>query len=615
MCGIVGAVSNRPIANLLIEGLKRLEYRGYDSSGIAVVDQDHQLSRTRMVGKVKELEKALQAHPLLGGTGIAHTRWATHGVPSEANAHPFVSNDEFALVHNGIIENYAVLKEKLQAAGYIFHSETDTEVAVHLIHQHFTNTQDLLTAVRATIKELHGAYALGIISRRDPGRLIAVRQGSPLVIGKGQGENFLASDPLALLSVTNDFMYLEDDDIADITLAGIDIYGADNQLVNRDVHHLAIQQESFERGQYRHYMQKEIMEQPDAISSCLEGRVVKDHILPAIFGPKAEAIFPQVEHVQLIACGTSHHAAMVARYWIESLVGIPCSVEVASEFRYRDIATSKNSLYVTLSQSGETADTLAALRMAKKMSYLSTLAICNVPGSSMTREADLHFLTRAGVEIGVASTKAFVTQLTALFMLALSLRRSSVTCAKDPALDSELTHQLLHLPAAIEEVLHQDHAIANWATEFTKKEHALFLGRGTLYPIALEGALKMKEISYIHAEGYPSGELKHGPLALVDANMPVIATAPNDALLEKTLSNLQEVQARSGELFILTDQAELFKQGAFAAAHVIEMPSIHPLLTPILYAVPLQMLAYHVAVLKGTDVDQPRNLAKSVTVE
>ncbi len=613
MCGIVGAVAKRPVANLLIEGLKRLEYRGYDSSGMAVVDAEQQLSRIRMVGKVKELETAQQRHPLLGGTGIAHTRWATHGAPSEKNAHPFVSHDEFALVHNGIIENYAVLKEKLQADGYEFHSETDTEVAVHLIHQHFSKTNDLLKAVRATIQELHGAYALGIISRQEPGRLIAVRQGSPLVIGKGQGENFLASDPLALLSVTNHFIYLEDDDIADITQENIQIYGANNQVIQREVHHLGIQQESIERGQYRHYMQKEIMEQPDAIASCLEGRVSKENILPAIFGPKAESLFPNVKHVQMIACGTSYHAAMVARYWIESLVGIPCSVEVASEFRYRKMAVSSDSLYVTLSQSGETADTLAALRLAKKMNYLSTLAICNVPGSSMTREADLHFLTRAGVEIGVASTKAFITQLTALFMLALSLRRSQH--AEREELDVVLTQQLLHLPAAIESVLHQDEAIANWSTAFTQKDHALFLGRGALYPIALEGALKMKEISYIHAEGYPSGELKHGPLALVDANMPVIATAPNDALLEKTMSNLQEVQARSGELFILTDQAELFQHGAFSGAHVIAMPSIHPLLTPILYTIPLQMLAYHVAVLKGTDVDQPRNLAKSVTVE
>lgn len=612
MCGIVGAVAKRPVAKMLVDGLKKLEYRGYDSAGVAVIDAEQQLKRLRVVGKVKELENAMQQHPMQGHTGIAHTRWATHGAPSENNAHPFVSHDEFALVHNGIIENHSALRDQLREQGYEFHSETDTEVVVHLIHHHFSKSNDLLKAIRATIAELKGAYALGIISKQHPNRIFAVRHGSPLVIGKGNGENFIASDPLALLSETQDFIYLEDNDVADISLAEIKIYDHDQKSVKRDAHTLAITNDAVERGEYRHYMKKEIMEQPDAIASCLEGRLTEDHVLPGIFGHKAEAVFANVEHIQLIACGTSYHAALVARYWIESLANIPCSVEIASEYRYRDIAQTKNSLFVALSQSGETADTSAALRLAKKMDYLSTLVICNVPGSSMTREAELSFLTRAGVEIGVASTKAFVTQLTALFLLALSLRRAKQNSSE---LEKELTAALKHLPVLVEKVLQQDASVASWAKSFTDKQHAIFIGRGALYPIALEGALKMKEISYIHAEGYPSGELKHGPLALVDTNMPVIATAPGDALLEKSLSNLQEVRARGGRLYVLTDQVQHMHQDAFADAHVIAMPSIHPLLAPILYTVPLQILAYHVAVLKGTDVDQPRNLAKSVTVE
>ena len=612
MCGIVGAVAKRPVAKLLVDGLKKLEYRGYDSAGIALIDAQHQLKRLRVVGKVRELESAMHPHPPQGHTGIAHTRWATHGVPTEQNAHPFISHDEFALVHNGIIENHATLRDELLSEGYQFNSETDTEVVVHLIHRNFLQSDDLLSAIRKAVDELKGSYALGILSKRHPGRLIAVRHGSPLVIGKGQGENFLASDPLALLSLTQQFVYLEDNDLADITLDSMSIYDHKHEIVNREMHTLNIQQDATERGEYRHYMKKEIMEQPDAITSCLEGRITSEHVLPAIFGPKADAIFANVEHVQLTACGTSYHAALVARYWIESLANIPCTVEVASEYRYRDIAQSQNSLFVTLSQSGETADTLAALRLAKKMGYLSTLAICNVPGSTMTREADLQFLTRAGIEIGVASTKAFVTQLVSLFLLALTLRHIH---RKDGALETELMSQLQHLPALVEKVLHQDAAIATWAKAFTNKEHAIFIGRGTLYPIALEGALKMKEISYIHAEGYPGGELKHGPLALVDNNMPVITTVPGDALLEKTMSNLQEVRTRGGKLYVLTDQIHLFHQDAFADSHIIAMPTIHPSLAPILYSIPLQLLAYHVAVLKGTDVDQPRNLAKSVTVE
>lgn len=612
MCGIVGAVAKRPVANLLIDGLKKLEYRGYDSAGLAVIDAEHHLHRLRVVGKVKELELALQEHAMVGNTGIAHTRWATHGVPSERNAHPFTSHDEFALVHNGIIENHASLRDSLLQDGYKFSSETDTEVVVHLIHKNFSKTNDLLQAVRAAISELRGAYALGIISRQHPNRLIAVREGSPLVIGKGQGENFIASDPLALLSLTQQFIYLEDNDLADITLDDITIYNKGLNKVTREQHSLSINQDAVERGEYRHYMKKEIMEQPDAISACLEGRVITEYVLPAIFGPNTEEIFAKTEHVQFVACGTSYHAAMVARYWVEALANIPCSVEVASEFRYRDIATSTNTLFVTLSQSGETADTLAALRLAKKMGYLSTLAICNVANSSMTREADLQFLTRAGVEIGVASTKAFVTQLTSLFLLVLALRRKRKDSEQQ---DLELITELRHLPALVEKVLQQDAAIATWAKAFTHKEHAIFIGRGVLYPIALEGALKMKEISYIHAEGYPSGELKHGPLALVDNSMPVISTIPGNHLLEKSLSNLQEVRARGGKLYVLTDQVNVFHGDTFADAHIIAMPTVNYYLTPILYTIPLQLLAYHVAVLKGTDVDQPRNLAKSVTVE
>lgn len=612
MCGIVGAVAKRPVAKLLVDGLKRLEYRGYDSAGLAVINADRQLKRLRVAGKVRELEALLVAEPLNAHLGIAHTRWATHGVPSEKNAHPFVSNDKFALVHNGIIENHAGLREKLKNEGYEFHSETDTETVVHLLHYHYAKSNDLMVAVRSTVAELEGAYALGIFSTDFPDRVIGVRQGAPLVVGKGQGENFLASDPLALLSETNQFVYLEDYDIVDISLNDVKIYDKQGANINRDTHTLSITSDSVERGEYRHFMKKEIMEQPDAVASCLEGRIAKNHVLPAIFGPKAETVFPQVEHIQFVACGTSYHAALVARYWIESLVGIPCTVEVASEYRYRGIAESKNSLFVTLSQSGETADTLAALRLAKKMNYLSTLVICNVPGSTMMRESDLNILTRAGVEIGVASTKAFVTQLSALFMLTLTLMRIR---SKDAALEKELTEQLQHLPALIRDVLHKDDELKEWAKSFVAKQHALFLGRGSLYPIALEGALKMKEISYVHAEGYPSGELKHGPLALVDDHMPIVATLPHDHLLEKALSNLQEVRARSGKLFVLTDQMDLLNKDGFDGSHVIAMPSAHPFLTPILYTIPLQLLAYHVAVLKGTDVDQPRNLAKSVTVE
>jgi glucosamine--fructose-6-phosphate aminotransferase (isomerizing) len=610
MCGIVGAVAERNVEKILIEGLKRLEYRGYDSAGLAVIDIGKELQRVRAKGKVRELELALGKTSVRGSSGIAHTRWATHGAPSEHNAHPLISTDEIAIVHNGIIENHDSLREKLIALGYQFTSETDTETVVHLLHYHYKQSQDLLTATQATVKELEGAYALGILSKREPDRLIAVRHGSPLVIGKGIGENFIASDPLALLPVIQQFIYLEDNDIADLSRGAIVIY-ADGIPVERKLHTLEMNNDMVDRGEYRHYMSKEIAEQSHAISACLDGRLSKTSVLDSAFGLPAKALFQKTKHIQLIACGTSYHAAQVARYWIEALAGIPCSVEVASEFRYRKTVVQADSLFVCLSQSGETADTLAALRLAKKIGYLATLAICNVPESSLVREADLSFMTRAGTEIGVASTKAFTTQLCALLMLTLSLGRQH---GLSEATEAHLVTELLGLPKVIGTVLKLDAAIAQLATRFSDKQHALFLGRGSLYPIALEGALKLKEISYIHAEGYPAGELKHGPLALVDKNMPVIAVAPHDDLLEKIKSNLHEVRARGGELYVFTDNVKGVGENT-VGTHIIEMPHVDPILAPIVYTIPLQLLSYHVAVLKGTDVDQPRNLAKSVTVE
>lgn len=608
MCGIVGAVAKRSIKQILLDGLKRLEYRGYDSAGLAILNSKHQLERLRTQGKVCELENLVAKSHIDGNTGIAHTRWATHGAPSEENAHPLMSYNEIALVHNGIIENHEELKTFLLAKGYQFDSATDTETVVHLLHFYLQETGDLLKATQQTVAKLEGAYALGIIAARFPERLIAVRHGSPLVIGKGNHENFFASDPLALLSTTKQFIYLEEGDIADISLTSIDIYDATGKSISRKIHQVNLSLNSMDRGKFRHYMLKEIYEQPQATLTNLEGRLGKDTILESAFGLPAKKIFQEVQHVQLIACGTSYHAAMVARYWLESLAGIPCSVEVASEFRYRKTVVPPNSLFVTLSQSGETADTLAALRLAKKIGYLSTLAICNVPESSLIRESDLHFMTRAGVEIGVASTKAFTAQLTALLMLTIVLGRHH---QMSPETERHLVTELRKLPQALEQALALDKTISQLANHFIHKEHTLFLGRGALYPIALEGALKLKEISYIHAEGYPAGELKHGPLALVDKNMPVIVVAPNDELLEKLKSNLHEVRARGGELYVFTDSVKSSDNGI----HIIEMPSIDKTLAPIVYTTPLQLLAYHVAVLKGTDVDQPRNLAKSVTVE
>ncbi|EKD55189.1 MAG: hypothetical protein ACD_60C00025G0086 [uncultured bacterium] len=611
MCGIVGAVAKRNIENFLVEGLKKLEYRGYDSAGLAIINPAHQLQNLRTKGKVRELAEALAASKVNGTTGIAHTRWATHGAPSEENAHPLTSHNQFSLVHNGIIENHAVLRKKLMGEGYQFSSETDSETIVHLLHFHYQKKPDLLYSIRQTIKELEGAYALGIVSSLHPEHVFAVRSGSPLVIGQSSSENFFASDPLALLSMTKQFIYLEDGDIADITSHSIDIYAADEKLVKRKAHQLELNLDATDRGEYRHYMGKEIFEQPAAISAHLEGRIIKDAILDTLFGFPAEEIFKKVEHVQLVACGTSYHAGMVARYWLESMANIPCAVEVASEYRYRKTVVPKNSLFVTLSQSGETADSLAALRLAKKMGFLSSLCICNVPESSLVRESDFHFMTRAGSEIGVASTKAFTTQLTALLLLTLSLGRHT----KLPrASEKHIVNQLQQLPELIKSTLLINDAVAKLAHKFIDKHHALFLGRGALYPIALEGALKLKEISYIHAEGYPAGELKHGPLALVDKNMPVIALAPKNDLFEKIKSNLHEVHTRGGELFIFTDDPSLMEKKD-TTIHIIEMPAVDPLLLPISYTIPMQLLAYHVAVLKGTDVDQPRNLAKSVTVE
>lgn len=609
MCGIVGAIAERNVSRLLVDGLKRLEYRGYDSAGLAVTNSQNKLERLRTQGKVRELENLLLNQSLVRGkSGIAHTRWATHGIPSEQNAHPLISNDEFVLVHNGIIENHDQLKIFLIDKGYVFHSETDSETIVHLLHYHYQSTPDFLKATQKTIAALEGAYALGIMSTHEPDTLIAVRHGSPLVIGMGTGENFFASDPLALLQVTKQFTYLEDGDVAVVKRNIVQIYDANDFIVERKTKQLDMNADMTERGEYRHYMCKEIFEQPQSIVTNLEGRLGKNTLFDNAFGLQANAIFKQVQQIQFIACGTSYHAAMVARYWIEALAGIPCSVEVASEFRYRKTVVKPNTLFVTLSQSGETADTLAALRLAKKSGYLSTLAICNVPESSLIRESECHFMMRAGVEIGVASTKAFTTQLTALLMLTIAIGKQHHMQAN---VEQHLVAELQKLPAIVKSVLELNPIIAQMATQFVDKEHALFLGRGALYPIALEGALKLKEISYIHAEGYPAGELKHGPLALVDKNMPVVVIAPNDELLEKLKSNLHEVRARGGELYVFTDTVKTSDPGI----HIIEMPSVDSILAPIVYTIPLQLLAYHVAVLKGTDVDQPRNLAKSVTVE
>ena len=615
MCGIVGAVAERNVTAILLEGLKRLEYRGYDSAGVAVFTNDEKLERMRRPGKVSELELALEAEPLVGRLGIAHTRWATHGAPCERNAHPHFSGD-LAVVHNGIIENHEALREQLKALGYVFTSDTDTEVIAHLLNHKLKDLQDLTVALKATVKELHGAYGLAVISADQPDRLVAARSGSPLVIGLGLGENFLASDQLALRQVTDRFMYLEEGDIAEIRRDSVHIWDVDGKAVERETVQYRDGAEAADKGEFRHFMLKEIHEQPSVVQRTLEGRLSPNGVLVQAFGPQAAELFAKVRNVQIVACGTSYHAGMVARYWLEELAGIPCQVEVASEFRYRKVVVQPDTLFVSISQSGETADTLAALRNAKELSreeggYLASLAICNVGISSLVRESDLTLLTQAGREIGVASTKAFTTQLVGLLLLTLSLGQVRGTLAE--GVEATLVEELRRLPTRLGEALAMDSTVEKIAELFAEKNHTLFLGRGAQFPVAMEGALKLKEISYIHAEAYPAGELKHGPLALVDNDMPVVTVAPNNELLEKLKSNLQEVRARGGQLIVFADEQAGMTNGE--GTHVVHMPHIHDILSPILYTIPLQLLSYYVAVLKGTDVDQPRNLAKSVTVE
>ena len=610
MCGIIGAVAERDVVPILLEGLRRLEYRGYDSAGVALIDEHSSIARVRALGKVAKLEAAIADTPIKGSMGIAHTRWATHGKPSESNAHPHICRRKVAVVHNGIIENHELLRARQLKDGYAFTSETDTEVIVHQIHQYLDQGKGLFDAVRATVDDLDGAYALGVIASAEPGRMVATRRGSPLVIGVGIGEHFIASDVAALLPVTQRFIFLEDGDTADISKETLTIYDEGGNVVDRPLKISELNADAVERGHYRHYMLKEIFEQPRAIAETLEGRISKDRVLDEAFGLGAGKIFDGIKGVHIIACGTSYHAGMVAKYWLESIAQVPCSVEVASEFRYRHPIARKNSLIVSISQSGETADTLAALQEAKKLGFGPSLAICNVPESSIIRESDLCLMTRAGPEIGVASTKAFTTQLVALMLLVIVLgRRSGMSVQTELA----LTEQLRSLPGRIEEVLGLDSDIKELAEFFANKENALFLGRGAQYPVAMEGALKLKEISYIHAEAYPAGELKHGPLALIDADMPVISVAPNNELLEKLKSNLQEVHARGGELIVFADERAGVEPGE--NMRVITVGETEDPIAPIVYTVPLQLLSYYVAVLKGTDVDQPRNLAKSVTVE
>ena len=610
MCGIVGAVAQRDVAEILINGLHRLEYRGYDSAGVAVVDPNHELHRVRCLGKVKALDEAVAVKPLIGGTGIAHTRWATHGEPSEANAHPHTSGN-FAVVHNGIIENHEELRELLKSRGYVFNSQTDTEVIAHLVNWEMRTASTLLEAVQKTVKQLTGAYGMVVLDREHPEHLVAARSGSPLVIGLGIGENFLASDQLALLSVTRRFIYLEEGDIAEITRRTVDIYDTNGQKVEREVHESNLENDAAEKGKFRHFMQKEIYEQPNALINTMEGRILHNNVIVDAIGNGASEILEKVEHIQIVACGTSYNAGMTARYWFEALAGVSCDVEIASEFRYRKFVTRPNSLLVTISQSGETADTLAALRLAKEKGYMAALTICNVSSSSLVRESDLAFMTRAGVEVGVASTKAFTTQLAALLMLVTAIGKVKGNISNEQ--EVEIVKALQSLPAEVEKALAFDKDIETLAEDFAEKNHALFLGRGEFYPIAMEASLKLKEISYIHAEAYAAGELKHGPLALIDADMPVIVVAPNNELLEKVKSNIEEVRARGGQLYVFAD-----KEAGFTPSEgmkIITMPKVNEIIAPIFYTVPMQLLSYHVALIKGTDVDQPRNLAKSVTVE
>lgn len=610
MCGIVGAVAQRDIAEILVEGLRRLEYRGYDSAGVAIVDQDNNLQRVRSLGKVKELANAVETEQPVGGTGIAHTRWATHGEPSQANAHPHVSGD-IAVVHNGIIENHEMLRELLQQRGYIFQSQTDTEVIAHLVEWELRSADSLLDAVQKTVAQLEGAYGTVVLNRLEPGKLIVARSGSPIVIGLGVGENFLASDQLALLNVTRRFMYLEEGDVAEITRRDVSVFDINGKPVTREVTESNAEHDAADKGKFRHFMQKEIFEQPVALTNTMEGRLTANRVITESIGVNAAEILEKVEHIQIIACGTSYNAGMTARYWFESLAGVSCDVEIASEFRYRKFVTRPNSLLITLSQSGETADTLAAMRLAKEKGYMAVMTICNVAGSSLVRESDFAFMTRAGTEIGVASTKAFTTQLAALLMLVTALGKQKHVI--DATKEAEIVTALHALPAQIENALSFDKDIEALAQDFADKHHTLFLGRGEFYPIAMEAALKLKEISYIHAEAYAAGELKHGPLALVDADMPVVVIAPTNELLEKLKSNIEEVRARGGLLYVFADAEAGFVESE--GMKIITMPHVSEITAPIFYTLPMQLLSYHVALIKGTDVDQPRNLAKAVTVE
>ncbi|MBU0743848.1 MAG: glutamine--fructose-6-phosphate transaminase (isomerizing) [Gammaproteobacteria bacterium] len=610
MCGIVGAISERNITTILVECLKRLEYRGYDSAGVATINDKNTLKCVRAVGKIEILANKLKTSPISGRIGIAHTRWATHGAPTKHNAHPHTSNGAVALTHNGIIENYEKLRDKLIKKGVKFDSDTDTEVIVHLIYSHLQNKDDFLTAVHKTIKELTGAYALAIISTAEPDKIIAVRSGSPVVIGLGIDENFIASDATALLPVTNSFMYLQEGDIAVVEKNKVQIYNSKLKRVKRPIKSSEMSSENVERGNYRHFMQKEIFEQPRALADTLEERLLSNEIPAEVFGNNAKAIFSKAKRLQIVACGSSFHAAMTGKYWFEKHTRIPCNVEIASEFRYRDTITEPGTIFITISQSGETADTLAALHKAKKLPYLATLTICNAPESSLVRESDLVFITRAGLEIGVATTKAFTSQLTALLMLTIALGKYQGMNTK---VSQQLIKQLKHLPLLAEQILKLDHEISIIAKVLENSSNAFYLGRGISYPVAMEGALKIKEISYIHAECYPAGELKHGALALIDHGTPVVVVAPNDHLFEKLKSNLQEVHARGGELIIFADKSLHFKK--HPSWHICHIPPMDVEIAPIIYSILLQLLAYHVALLKGTDIDQPRNLAKSVTVE
>lgn len=606
MCGIVGAVAERPVNKILVEGLKRLEYRGYDSAGVALLE-GNTLNTVKAVGKVVNVEAALEKAGVSGHTGIAHTRWATHGSVTEENAHPHVSNNQLALVHNGIIENHASLRASLKEEGYEFLSETDTEVMVHLIHKLRKQHTTLLASVQAAVKQFEGAFGTVVFDKANDNEIIVARSGSPLVIGLGLGENFIASDQLALLPVTRSFIFLEEGDVARITRDTVEIFDENGDAVEREVIESNITQDASGKGDYRHYMLKEIYEQPLAVRNTLEGRLNDDRVAIDAFGDSAQQIFKDVKHVQIIACGTSYHSGMVARYWLEQFAGVSCNVEIASEFRYRQSYVHENSLLVTISQSGETADTLAALRLAKEQGYMASMTICNVPGSSLVRESDLAFMTKAGAEIGVASTKAFTTQLVGLLMLTASI-------AQEKQIDqSAIVNAIKVLPAKLEETLLLADGIADLAEEFADKHHSLFLGRGSQYPIAMEGALKLKEISYIHAEAYAAGELKHGPLALIDADMPIIVVAPNNELLEKLKSNVEEVRARGGIIYVFADKDSHFESDD--TMRVINVNHTDDIIAPIVYTLPLQLLSYYVAVIKGTDVDQPRNLAKSVTVE